>query len=169
MSQTACQITFMGTPLHLAGKTPGVGEKAPGFTLMNAQLQPVKLEDTSGVRIFTTFPSIDTPVCDSQMKTFQDEVSKLGDVGLYGISADLPFAQKRWSEENDSDAITFLSDFDSMSFGDNWGVRVVEIRLLARAVFVLDADDVIHHLEVVGELTNQPNYSKAVEAVRKLI
>lgn len=160
-------VTFQGNPLTLIGRTIAKGDKLPAFTLAGNDLKPVRDADTKGVRIFTTVPSLDTPVCDAQVRRFNQEAAKLPGVSIYAVSADLPFAQARWCGGAGIDKVKTLSDHLSMAFADACGLHVKELRLLARGVFVVDSSGTVVYAELVREITQSPNFETALEAVRK--
>ncbi|MBD8016549.1 thiol peroxidase [Microbacterium sp. APC 3898] len=164
------QITFKKNPVTLPNKEVKVGEQAPEFTVLSTGLEPVTLKDTAGkIRLVSVVPSLDTGVCSDQTKRFSEEAASLGDdVEVLTISADLPFAQKRWTEINKVDAITTLSDHRDLSFGEAYGVTMQELRLLARSIFVIDGNDKIAYVEYVPEGTDHPDYEKALNAVKEL-
>lgn len=156
--------------MTLPNKEVKVGDQAPDFTVLSTDLSPVTLKDTTGkIRLVSVVPSLDTGVCSDQTRRFSDEAASLGDnVEVLTISADLPFAQKRWTEINKVDAITTLSDHRDLSFGEAYGLTMQELRLLARSVFVLDENDKVTYVEYVAEGTDHPNYEKALNAVKEL-
>jgi Peroxiredoxin len=161
--------TFKGSPLTLVGPEIKPGDKAPDFEVTDLSLQPVKLSDTSGkVRIFSVVPSLDTPVCDMQTKRFNEEAAKLNGVDIYTISMDLPFAQKRWCGAFGVDNIKMLSDHKNASFGTNYGTLIKEWRVESRAIFVIDKDDTVRHVEYVKEVADHPNYEAALNAAKSL-
>jgi thiol peroxidase len=162
-------VTMRGNPLTLLGPELRAGDPAPEFTALSGKLQEVHLADSKGkVRILSVIPSLDTPVCDLQTKRFNEEAGKLGEnVVVYTISADLPFAANRWCGAVGAKNVQCLSDHRSMSFGDAYGTHVKELRLDARAVFVVDARDEIVHAEYVKEIAEHPNYDAALAAARK--
>lgn len=164
------QITFKNYPVTLPGNEVKVGDQAPNFTALANDLSPVTLEDTSGkVRLISVVPSLDTGVCSDQTKRFSEEAASLGEnVEVLTISADLPFAQKRWTEINKVDSITTLSDHRDLSFGQAYGTAMKELRLLARSIFVIDENDKVAYVEYVPEGTDHPNYEKALQAVKEL-
>lgn len=164
------QITFKNNPVTLPNTEVKVGDQAPEFTVLSNGLEPVSLKDTSGkVRLVSVVPSLDTGVCSDQTKRFSEEATSLGDnVEVLTISADLPFAQKRWTDINKVDSITTLSDHRDLSFGEAYGVTMEELRLLARSVFVLDENDKVTYVEYVSEGTDHPDYEKALQAVKEL-
>ena len=134
-------------------------------------LSPVTLKDSQGhVRIFSVVPSLDTGVCDAQTRRFNEEAAGLGDdVKVITVSVDLPFAQKRWCGAAGVERVQTVSDHRDLSFGTAYGVAIKELRLLARAVFVVDRDDKLVHVEVVPEATNHPDYEAAVAAAKKAL
>ena len=159
-----------GNPITLVGADPKVGDKAPDFAAIDNDLAPVGLDSFRGkVCIISAVPSLDTPVCDMETRRFNDEASRLGDdVVILTISMDLPFAQKRWCGAAGVDRVQTLSDHRDASFGMAYGVLIKELRLLARAVFVVDQQGVIRHIELVKEIVDEPNYESILAAVAEL-
>jgi thioredoxin-dependent peroxiredoxin len=164
-------ITMKGNPLTLMGKSLKVGDRAPDFTVLDNNLSPVNLAAYKGkICVLSSVPSLDTPVCDMETRRFNQEASGLGsNVAILTISMDLPFAQKRWCGSAGVDKVVTLSDHRDASFGTSYGVLIKELRLLARAVFVLDRAGVIQYVEIVKELTQEPNYQAVLSAVKKLV
>lgn len=164
-------ITMKGNPLTLMGKSLKVGDRAPDFTVVDNNLSPVTLAAYKGkICVISSVPSLDTPVCDMETRRFNQEASGLGsNVAILTISMDLPFAQKRWCGSAGVDKVVTLSDHRDASFGTSYGVLIKELRLLARAVFVLDRAGVIQYVEIVKELTQEPNYEAVLAAVKKLV
>jgi thiol peroxidase len=164
-------ITMKGNPLTLMGKSLKVGDRAPDFTVLDNNLSPVNLATYKRkVCVLSSVPSLDTPVCDMETRRFNQEASGLGsNVVILTISMDLPFAQKRWCGAAGVDKVVTLSDHRDASFGTSYGVLIKELRLLARAVFVLDRAGVIQYIEIVKELTQEPNYQAVLAAVKKLV
>jgi thiol peroxidase len=157
----------MGNPMTLIGPELKAGDKAPNFNALDNSLKPVDLAATgNGFRIFSVVPSLDTPVCDMQTKRFNDESGKLGDVTIYTVSMDLPFAQKRWCGAFGVDHVKMLSDHKDASFGAAFGTLIKELRILSRAIFVVDKNNVIRHAEYVKEVGEHPNYDAAVAAAK---
>lgn len=145
------------------------GDKAPDFQAVDDSLKPVNLAATGkGVRIFSVVPSLDTPVCDAQTKRFNEEAGKLPQVHIYTISMDLPFAQKRWCGAFGIDHIKMVSDHRGGSFGQNYGTLIKDLRIMSRAIFVLDKDDTIRHVEYVKEVADHPNYETALDVAKSL-
>src|SRR5215472_12177653 len=161
--------TMRGKPLTLLGPELKVGEKAPNFDAVTDTLQPVNLDGTGhSVRIFSVVPSLDTPVCDAQTKRFNEEAAKLAGVDIYTVSMDLPFAQKRWCGAFGVDKVKMLSDHRSGSFGEHYGTMIKDMRIESRAIFVLDKDNTVKHVEYVKEVADHPNYEAALAAARTL-
>lgn len=165
------QVTFGGKPVTLAGRHCEVGEMAPSFTLVDGSLQPVASSQFSGkVRIYSVFPSVDTPVCSLQNIRFNREASQLSDeVVVLSISVDLPFAQKRFCAAERIDRVHVLSDYRDLDFGMKYGFVLEGLRLLARGVVVVDRNDRVRYVEYVPEVTHEPDYEKALAAVRELL
>lgn len=163
-------ITFKGKPVTLLGPEIKVGDQAPNFTVLANDLSPVTLDDSKGsVRIISVVPSLDTGVCDMQTRRFNEEASTLDGVKVLTISVDLPFAQKRWCGAAGVENVQTLSDHRDLSFGTAYGVVIKELRLLARAVFVIDQNDKVVYVEYVSEGTNHPDYEAPVLAAKKAL
>ena len=162
-------VTMRGNPMTLVGPEIKVGQKAPNFNVVGKGMAPATLDQFKGkVKIITTIPSIDTPVCDAETRRFNVEASNLpGDVQILSVSMDLPFAQARWCGAAGVDKVATLSDWRSANFGTNYGALIKELHLLARAVFVVDKNDNVTYVEYVKEVANQPNYEAALDAAKK--
>ena len=161
--------TLRGNPLTLIGPELKVGDKAPDFEAVDNGLKAVTLATTgNGVRIFSVVPSLDTPVCDAQTKLFEEETGKLPGVNIYTFSMDLPFAQKRWCGAMGVDHIQMVSDHREGSFGQAYGTLIKDLRIHSRAIFVVDKENVIRHVEYVTEVGDHPNYETALAAARTL-
>ena len=159
--------TLKGNPFTLIGPELKPGEKAPDFKLVDNGLKDVTLADTGkNVRIISVVPSLDTPVCDAQTKRFNEEAAKLPSVDIITVSMDLPFAQKRWCGAFGVDHVKMVSDHRSGSFGESYGTLIVDLRILSRAIFVVDKDNVIRHVEYVKEVANHPNYESALSVAK---
>ena len=163
-------VTFKGTPLTLAGEAVEVGQPAPDFTVhyFDDGLQPITPADLQGkATIISVVPSLDTPVCQVQTRKFNDELAALGDqVNALTISLDLPFAQGRFCGDAEITNMRTGSDYQDRSFGNNWGMLIEEIKLLARGVFVLDAEGTVTYAETVTEVVDEPNYDDALAALK---
>jgi len=164
-------VTFKGNPLTLVGPALKVGDKAPDFNVLDNGMQPVTLKSSAGkVRLFSVVPSLDTPVCDIQTVTFNKRAAELSEnVKLYTVSVDLPFAQTRYCAAKAVDRIQTVSDHRDVSFGTGYGLLIKELRLLARAVVIVDAHDVVRYLQIVPEMTTEPNYEDALAALKKIV
>jgi len=164
-------ITFKGNPLTLLGTELKVGDTAPDVTVLANDLSPVKLSSYKGkVCVISIVPSLDTPVCDMQTRKFNQEAGSLNDnVAILTMSMDLPFAQARWCGAAGVDKVVTLSDHRDAGFGKAFGVLIKELRLLARAVFVVDKEGKIQYIQLVKEVTEEPDYNAVLEAVKKLV
>jgi len=164
-------ITFKGSPLHLASALPSVGRQAPDFTLLANDRTPRGLKDFAGKAIvIATVPSLDTPVCDTEIRRFNKEAATLSDkLRILAVSCDLPFAQARWCGAASISAVQSLSDHRDTSFGQAYGVLIKELRLLARAIFIIDAQGVMRYVQLVPEMTSEPDYDVALAAAKTAI
>lgn len=161
-------VTFQQDPVTLIGKEVKVGDQAPDFTVLSNGLEEVSLKDYKGkVKLIASVPSIDTGVCSEETKRFNEEADKIGNVQVLTVSMDLPFAQQRWCAANGIKNLDTLSDHRDASLGENYGVLIKELRLLARAVFVVDSNDKVTYVEYVNEVTNHPDYEAALSAAKK--
>jgi len=164
-------VTFKGGLLTLTGQEQKTGNKAPGFTVIGKDLKAVSLKDFSGkAKLISVTPSLDTPVCDTQARRFNEEAAKLPpEIAVLNISMDLPFALGRFCTTAGIDRIGTYSDHRDASFGQAYGVLIKELRLLTRAIFLLDKDDVIRYMEIVPEMTDNVNFSRALEETKRLL
>ena len=164
-------VTFQGNLLHLEGSLPVVGEKAPDFVLAANDLSPRSLKDYAGkVLVLVCVPSLDTPVCDMEVRRFNQEAASLADnVKIVAASCDLPFAQARWCGAAGVTAVESASDYKDVSLGRNYGVLIQELRLLARAVFVIAPDGKLAYSQLVPEVTHEPDYAAVLDAIKKLV
>jgi thiol peroxidase len=164
-------ITMKGQPLTLLGKELKVGELAPDFEVLANDLSAVNLSAYQGkVCIISSVPSLDTPVCDTMTRRFNLEAASLGeDVVVLTISMDLPFAQSRWCGAAEVENVQTLSDHRDASFGTAFGVLIKELRLLARAVFVVDKEGTVRYMQIVNELTSEPDYEAVLNAVKEVL
>ncbi len=171
MSGKAGQVTMKGNPLTLIGHAVKAGDVAPDFTVTGNDLTPVSLSGLRGkVLVLSVVPSLDTGVCDTQTRKFNEAAASLGkNVEILTISMDLPFAQKRWCGAAGVDRVRTLSDYKDAAFGNAYGLLIEELRLLARAVLVVDGEGKVRYIQVVKELTQEPDYEAALKAVRALI
>jgi thiol peroxidase len=163
-------ITMRGNPLTLIGKEVKVDDAAPDFTVLDNNLSPISLSSFRGKTcILSSVPSLDTPVCDMETRRFNEEASRLGtDIVILTISMDLPFAQKRWCAASGVDKVQTLSDHRDASFGIAYGVLIKELRLLARAVFLVDRKGVVQYIQLVKEVTQEPDYEEVLKALKKV-
>lgn len=170
MTERKGAITFKGGPLTLLGPAPVIGTAAPDFSVLANDLSPVTLSSFKGkVVILASVPSLDTPVCDVETRRFNEEAGKLPGVKVLTLSMDLPFAQKRWCGAAGVTNVQTLSDHRDAEFGQAYGLLIKELRLLARAVIVIDKKGIIRYIQVVPEVTQEPDYAAALDAARKVI
>ncbi|MGL5754882.1 MAG: thiol peroxidase [Paraclostridium sp.] len=160
------KVTFNGAPLTLEGNQVNIGDIAPDFTVVGNDLQPIKFSETNGKRILVAVPSLDTAVCDMEVRRFNQEASKLGDVKIYTISMDLPFAQARWCGNSGIENVVTVSDYKDREFSKAYGLYIKELGLISRAVIVVDENNKVTYVEYLEEITNEPNYEKALEYVK---
>jgi thiol peroxidase len=160
-------ITRKGKPMTLVGPDIQPGEIAPDFTVLDGALEEIGLRDFAGkTKIISVTPSLDTPVCDLQLRRFNHEAANLPhDVVVLNISMDLPFAITRFCTTAEIDRAKVLSDHREASFGTSYGVLIKELRLLARSIFIIDRDDIIRYKEIVPEESSHPDYEKALSAL----
>jgi thioredoxin-dependent peroxiredoxin len=163
-------VIFKGKPAVLRGPELRIGDKAPEFKLEYIDFNEVTLSQSHGrVRLISVVVSLDTPVCDLQTQRFEDEAGKFSDVVIYTISMDLPFAQSRYCGAHSIKNLKTLSDHREASFGRAYGVLMEESRLLSRAIFIVDGDDVIRYVEYVPEAGSHPDYDRAISALKKVL
>jgi thiol peroxidase len=164
-------VIFQGKPLTLVGRKIKMGAEAPNFHVVSQDLQEKSLDDfPNKIKVVTSFPSLDTSVCDLQVKEFNHRAAALSDrVIVLAISKDLPFGQKRFCEHFAIKNISVLSDYKTSSFGINYGLLIKELNLLARAVMILDQNNVIHYVQIVEELTHSPNVDGAMDHLKKVL
>lgn len=163
-------VTMRGNPITLVGNEIKAGDMAPNFVVADNTLKPVEFSAFAGkVCIISSVPSLDTPICDMSTRRFNQEAGNLGaDTVILTISMDLPFAQARWCGAAGVDAVKTLSDYKEASFGLAYGVLIKELRLLARAVFVVDRNSKVQYVDLVKEIAQEPNYDAALAAAKKL-
>ncbi|HAT72271.1 MAG TPA: thiol peroxidase [Elusimicrobia bacterium] len=165
-------VTMQGRPMALAGDEIKVGMTAPDFKVTDNDMLPLKFSRSYGgkVAVISAVPSLDTPVCDLQTRRFNKEAEALGpDVGVLTVSMDLPFAQKRWCGAAGVKALRTASDYQKADFGKSWGVLIKDLRLLARAVFIVDRDGIVKYAQIVPEVTSEPNYDEVLTALRAMV
>jgi thiol peroxidase len=167
MTQT---VTLAGNTLHLAGHFPVRGSKAPSFTLVGTDLADITLASLGGRRkVLNIVPSLDTPVCQTSTRKFNEQAGKMANTAVLVISADLPFAMKRFCETEGLANVLSLSTLRGREFMANYGVEILDgplAGLTARAVVVLDENDTVVHAELVPEIRQEPDYAAALAALR---
>lgn len=168
MAERTGVITMRGNALTLTGNPVQVGQAAPDFTALDTGLAPRSLSEFKGkVVIVSVVPSLDTPTCDLQTRRFNAEAAGLSqDVAILTVSMDLPFAQKRWCGAAGVDQLTTLSDHREAALGLSYGLLIKELRLLARAVLVIDRKGVVVHQQIVPEVADEPDYAAALAAAK---
>ncbi|MET9001578.1 thiol peroxidase [Amycolatopsis sp. Hca4] len=166
MTERTGVVTFRGNPVTLLGPEIAVGDRAPDFTALGSNLAPVRFSELGGTRVISVVPSLETPVCDLQTRRFNESLARLGEASVLTVSVDLPFAQARWCGAAGVEGVRTLSDHRDLSFGLAYGVVIKEFRLLARAVFVVDAAGTVVHAEYVPEVGQEPNFDAAIVAAQ---
>jgi thiol peroxidase len=171
MQERTGLVTLQGNAVTLLGPELKVGVKAPDFTLLKNDMSPASLADYKGkVIVLSVVPSLDTPVCDTQTRKFNEQAAALGDnVVILTVSVDLPFAQARWCGAAGVDKVVTLSDHREAAFGASYGLLIAGLRLLARAVLVIDTQGVIQYVQLVAEVATEPDYEAALAAAQKLV
>ena len=164
-------VTLKGNPITLIGPELKAGDKAPEFTCDQGLVPPISLSDMgNSVKVFNVVLSVDTPACSAQTRRFNEEAANiLGDLKIYTISADLPFAQKRFCGSEGIDKVENISDYKDNTFGEAFGILIKDKGLLARAVFVLDENNIVRHAEYVSEISTEPNFDSALEVIKSLV
>jgi thiol peroxidase len=170
MTEHPGSITMKGNPLTLLGNLPEVGQVAPDFEVLDNNLTPVKLSSFKGkICVIASVPSLDTPICDIETRRFNTDAAQLSpDTVILTISMDLPFAQKRWCGASGIDKVITLSDHRNAEFGSAYGTVIKELRLLARAVFVVDRKGIVRLVQLVKEVAQEPDYASVLAAVKQL-
>lgn len=164
-------ITIGGKPLTLTGNEIKVGDKAPDFTVVDQNLSPVTLQTFKGkICILSTVPSLDTETCSLETKRFNKEASQWKDqVDIITVSLDLPFAQKRWCGAENVEQVHVFSDYQKREVGEKYGVLIKELQLLARAIFLIDAAGTVKYIQLVNEVSKEPDYGIIKQEVQKLL
>ena len=166
-------VTFKGNAITLAGEALAAGQAAPDFKLhfFEGGMQELTLADLKGKpSLLSVVPSLDTPVCATQTKTFNEKLGELGDsINAITVSLDLPFGMNRFCGAESITNIRPASDYQDRNFGNSWGTLIEELKIMTRAIFVLDAEGTIKHVEYVSEVTEEPNYDAALGAIKELL
>ncbi len=160
------KVNFGGNPVELEGRVLRLGDKLEDFSAVKNDLSPFALSELQGRKLILAVPSLDTPVCDSEVRRFNEEATKIGDVSVVVVSMDLPFAQARWCGAAGVDNVLTVSDFREKDFSQKSGTYLSGIGLLARAIFLLDEENKVTYLEYVDEVTAHPDYDAALKAAR---
>jgi thiol peroxidase len=161
-------VTFAGDTVTLEQKQLAVGDMLPDAIVYDNNLVAFHMAETKGVRVFLTVPSLDTPVCDLEVRTFNAKAAELPDVSVYAVSVDLPFAQARWCGNAKAQNVVTLSDYNGAEFGRATGTFIKELALLTRAVFVIDPEGKVVYAEYVPEITNAPDYDAVYACLQQL-
>lgn len=160
------KVTFAGNPVELVGTEIRVGDTIGNFTAVKNDLSPFNLSEIKGKKLILAVPSIDTSVCDAEVRRFNQEATKLKDVTVIVVSMDLPFAQARWCGAAGIEDVITVSDYKDRNFAHTFGAYLPNVGLIARSVFLLDANNKLTYMEYVPEVTDHPNYEAALKAVR---
>lgn len=165
------KIAFQGNPLTLVGRRISLGSIAPDFKVISNSLKEVSLSDFKAkIKVISSFPSLDTPICDLQVKEFNKKIAQLSsDIVVLGISDDLPFAQSRFCSLNEIKNEMVLSDYRFSSFGINYGLLIKELKLLARAALILDKNNILRYIQIAPELTHALNYEDVLRNLGEVI
>ncbi len=164
------KITFGGDSLELAGKEIKIGEKAPHFIALKSDLTTFDLDEVKGkVTVISSVPSVDTRVCELQTIRFNTEAYEHGDINIITISADLPFTLGKFCANRGIDSTIVLSDHKDLDFGMKYGFVIEKLRLLTRGIVIIDKEGIVRYVEYVPEVSNHPNYEKALNIARKLV
>ena len=171
MNERKGLVTMKGKPIVLLGNAVKVGDKSPDFEVVAKDLSTVKFSSFAGrVCVISCVPSLDTSVCDIMTRRFNEEAVKLGDdVVVLAVSMDLPFGQNRWCIAADVKNVYVFSDHRTASFGQAYGVLIKDLRLLARAVFVVDRNGIVRYENIVSEVSHEPDYDEVLDEVKKLL
>ena len=170
MAVSTVAVTMKGKPVTLIGTEVRVGQSAPDCTLIANDLSEVKLSSFKGKKVLiSVVPSLDTGICDIQTRKFNEEATKLGsNVVIVTVSVDLPFAQKRWCGQANATNIKVLSDYRDRTFGEAYGVLIKELKILTRSIFIVDEKGTLRYKQIVNEITQEPNYKEALDALKNI-
>lgn len=169
MSERSGLVTFAGNPVTLIGEALKVGDVAPNFTGVNQGLEPVSLDSLKGKKVvIAIYPSIDTGVCQAQNRMFNKVASEQEDVVVLSVSLDLPFAQKRFCAAEGLDKLITLSDYKEREFGNKYGYLIKELALLARGTVIIDKEGIVKLVEIVPEITTEPDYDAALKVLAEI-
>ena len=160
------KVTFGGTPVQLAGTEIHVGDTIADFSAVKNDLSPFKLSEIKGRKLIVAVPSLDTSVCDAEVRRFNTEATKLKDVTVITVSMDLPFAQARWCGAAGVENVITVSDYKDRDFAHTFGAYLPNVGLIARPIFLLDENNTVKYVQYVPEVTDHPNYEAALTAVR---
>ena len=170
LPQRTVTVTRGGKPVTLLGSELKIGDRAPEFVVMSNEFKPVTLKDYTGkIKVISSISSLDTNLCSTETKHFNELAAQMGeDVVVLTISMDLPYAQRRWCGSNGIDRVVALSDYKEHSFGKRYGLITNDLLLLARAVLIVDQQDVVRYLQLVPEIRQEPNYDDVLKALGEI-
>lgn len=160
------KVTFGGTPVQLAGTEIHLGDTIADFKAVKNDLSPFKLSELKGRKLIVAVPSLDTSVCDAEVRRFNTEAAAMDNVTVVVVSMDLPFAQKRWCGAAGIDKVITVSDYKDRDFAHTFGAYLPNVGLIARSIFLLDENNTVQYVEYVPEVTDHPNYEAALAAAR---
>jgi thiol peroxidase len=168
--KTKQTVTMQGKSLTLEGNEVKIADKAPRFTLTDNNMNNVTMEDFAGkTLVILTLPSLDTSTCDAEARRFNTEAAKMsGDIKILAVSMDLPFAQKRWCAQAGIDKVKTLSDYKTGQFAKDYGLLIKELRLIARAVLILDKNHKVRYIQLVDEVSREPDYEEVLKALAEI-
>lgn len=171
MAKDNQNITFKGDKISVIGRSVAVGDSLPSFKVTGTDMADLTPESFNGkILVIASIPSVDTPVCDIEIKRFNQDVSSLSeDVSVLTVSLDLPFAQKRWCAAEGVEQVVCGSDYKHRAFGEDFGTYIQELGLLTRAVFVADKTGKVIHVEYVDDVTAEPNYDAVIEKIKEAL
>lgn len=161
------KVMFKGKEVTLEGKEVKVGDQAPDFIAVDNSLGDFNFNSAEGIKILLSVPSIDTRVCDLEVKEFNKRAVEIKNVSIYTVSMDLPFAQSRWCAANEVEAVKTVSDYKYRSFAQEYGVYIQELGLLTRAAFVVDSSNKVVYAEYCAEVAEAPDYEAIIKAARE--
>ena len=159
------KVTFAGTPVELSGTEIHVGDTVADFSAVRNDLSEFRLSEVKGKKLIVAVPSLDTSVCDAEVRRFNQEAVKHPDVTVITVSMDLPFAQKRWCGAHGIENVLTVSDHKDRSFADTFGTYLPNVGLIARSIFLLDENNKVVYVEYVPEVTDHPDYEAALKAL----
>ena len=162
-------VKFGGNEVHLFGTQLKVGDTFPEFTLTDNKLDDLESKEMEGAKVVITFPSVDFSVSSLELLVFNDKLEDHQELRIFGVSMDLPFAQKKWAKDNAGDYITMLSDHKFRVFGEVTGTYIEELGFLTVATFVVNKDNIITYAHYETEIGKEPDYDRVIEEAEKVM